>query len=277
MSTTTVLVAKHIPDPFRNESKNVGVIVSNGRRLEARFLGEDELGKLHLNSVPKTIVTDRQVYRQWVEYFRQCLSDPERYTHIGPGGIDIASPSHMGSLLSTHERGQYFLSGGVSLMEELTESNLTTALDHLYSRLVEAPEVERDDLAEAIDRIIVRRHLESAPAFKRKVTAKGTKFHFDYGVLNARLEPVHVYQRLSTYERSIEKEVAAGAFKLSEAARVGIHSRTAVIRCTADHERSIKGHLDIIRDYVGDIINLESAEDERRLFAEVAMPSTLPE
>lgn len=274
MSEPLILVVKHTPDPFRNEPRNVGVLISNGRRAVARFLGEDDTDRLNLNSVPKAVVHDRAAYRQWVAYFRECLEDPERYITKGPGGIiPVASPAHFSTLLDEHAKGQYFVAGGISMMESINDGNLDAALNHLFSRLVEEPEAEPDALSDVIERIIVRRRLDTAPTFARKVSAKGTAFHFDYGVLNAQGVPIHIYQRLSTYDRGIEKEVAAGAYKLTEAMKVGIGGRTAVIRCTAEHERSIKSHLNIIRSLAGDVINLESAEDQNRLFADVSVPA----
>lgn len=69
------LVAQYVPDLFRKEPRNVGVIVQRGANVAARFAGETALGtfdgrRLKSFSYP-------EVYKQWVGYWRKManLSD----------------------------------------------------------------------------------------------------------------------------------------------------------------------------------------------------------
>jgi hypothetical protein len=67
-------VAKCVDDPFRNEPRNVGIIVSTPDGLAARFAGErDDL------SIDKRRLGQRfkyaDVYLQWVDYWREQIAN----------------------------------------------------------------------------------------------------------------------------------------------------------------------------------------------------------
>src|ERR1700730_15429732 len=67
-------VAKCVDDPFRNEPRNVGIIVSTPDGLAARFAGEgDDL------SIDKRRLDQRlkyaDVYLQWVDYWREQIAN----------------------------------------------------------------------------------------------------------------------------------------------------------------------------------------------------------
>ena len=73
-------VAKYVDDPFRNEPRNVGIIVSTPDGLAARFAGErDDL------SMDKRRLGQRfkyaDVYLQWVDYWREQIAN-ENLTEI---------------------------------------------------------------------------------------------------------------------------------------------------------------------------------------------------
>jgi hypothetical protein len=86
-------VAQYVPDLFRKEPRNVGVVVSSGASLAARFVGESAPGsfdgrKLRGFSYP-------EIYKEWVLYWRKMVasndveaivrSSREHYI-VGPGG-----------------------------------------------------------------------------------------------------------------------------------------------------------------------------------------------
>ncbi len=72
-NSTKYLVIQHLPDLFRQEPRNVGVVVAQGVNLAARFFGESNVGapldgrKLRAFQYP-------DVYRQWVNYWRRTLA-----------------------------------------------------------------------------------------------------------------------------------------------------------------------------------------------------------
>src|ERR1044071_705023 len=62
-------VAKYVDDPFRNEPRNVGVIVSLGEDIAARFVGEREDGTYDGRRVGARF-RYANVYGQWRDFWR---------------------------------------------------------------------------------------------------------------------------------------------------------------------------------------------------------------
>lgn len=71
--TTQYWIAQHVTDLFRNEPRNVGVIVSVDGVLAARFLGESDANTTQLDGRKLKHFTHPDVYRQWVAYWRGLL------------------------------------------------------------------------------------------------------------------------------------------------------------------------------------------------------------
>ena len=65
------LIAQFVRDPFRRESRNVGVIVLRNGDVAARFVGESEPGKIDGRTVQWVEHTD--IYKHWVDYWREQL------------------------------------------------------------------------------------------------------------------------------------------------------------------------------------------------------------
>jgi hypothetical protein len=63
-------IAKNVEDPFRNEPRNVGVIVRSGKAVAARFVGERENG-----AIDRRLLGQRfqypDIYLQWLGYWRE--------------------------------------------------------------------------------------------------------------------------------------------------------------------------------------------------------------
>jgi len=66
------LIAQHIPDLFRNEPRNVGVVVELHGERTSRFLGESLPGKVDGRQIKHLPYPD--VYRQWLEYWNSALA-----------------------------------------------------------------------------------------------------------------------------------------------------------------------------------------------------------
>jgi len=65
-------IAQHVPDVFRNEPRNIGVLVESRGLTAARFHGETASGRLDGRSLKRLPFPD--VYRQWVDYWRGELA-----------------------------------------------------------------------------------------------------------------------------------------------------------------------------------------------------------
>ncbi|GGK75099.1 hypothetical protein [Ornithinimicrobium pekingense] len=62
-------LVKLIPDLYRNEPKNVGLIVTRGREYHARFVGERDDLSIDRRRIPGA-APDREVYEAWIQYLR---------------------------------------------------------------------------------------------------------------------------------------------------------------------------------------------------------------
>lgn len=67
-------VVQHVPDLLRREPRNVGVVVSDGHNIVARFMGETAEGELDLRRVSSSIVPDKSLYAEWHASWRRALA-----------------------------------------------------------------------------------------------------------------------------------------------------------------------------------------------------------
>ena len=66
-------IAKHIPNVFRNEPRNIGIIVESNGRLFSQFKGEKEDGTLDGRQLREFASAD--AYRQWIEFWRSEIAE----------------------------------------------------------------------------------------------------------------------------------------------------------------------------------------------------------
>src|SRR5512140_1749356 len=76
MSVPRYLVAKYVPDPFRMEPRNIGVVVWADGQIAARFLGENGSEASRIRLPNRLHVSDRRQYEKWIRYWRHQLSMP---------------------------------------------------------------------------------------------------------------------------------------------------------------------------------------------------------
>lgn len=72
--SATYWIARYVPDTFRNEPRNVGVIVAVNGVVAARFLGEREDGSFDGRKIKG--FSHPLVYAQWRTYWRSKLTVP---------------------------------------------------------------------------------------------------------------------------------------------------------------------------------------------------------
>lgn len=106
-----------IPDLFRREPRNVGVVAELNGHFAARFLGETDVGDMDgrkIRSLPEPAV-----YRQWISYWRRTLNS---------GGVD--------ALVTARTRPGHFhmICGGE--VTDTGEDSVSAVADYLYSLLV---------------------------------------------------------------------------------------------------------------------------------------------
>jgi hypothetical protein len=64
-------IAKYVEDPFRNEPRNVGIVVSTPDGMAARFAGERDDGTVDGRRLQSFKFAE--VYKQWIQYWREQI------------------------------------------------------------------------------------------------------------------------------------------------------------------------------------------------------------
>lgn len=77
-------ICQHIPDPFRREPRNVGVVASKAGKMAARFLGENRAGELDGRSLRGR--PDADAYRQWVRFWKGAVDRKDLDSLLQAGG-----------------------------------------------------------------------------------------------------------------------------------------------------------------------------------------------
>jgi hypothetical protein len=147
--TTRILVAKYIRDPRRWEPVNVGVVVLQGDRAEARFIGE-RLGGTIDRRRARYVVGDTEVYQEWVRYWRRAIaSGASGVTEI----LERKAPNYW-----VGDQGQVWFDGDGASLDELT--------GRYFAELVERGEDDDRDAAAPQLRQRVDGLLQQADLFK---------------------------------------------------------------------------------------------------------------
>lgn len=118
----TWYLIQYTPDERRHETRNVGVIVTDGETTRARFLGEDPKGALDLRRVPRWIAS-RPAYRTWVDHWREAIRE------AGPGDLHER-------LIPPSRPGKYVVLPPRAPMLEVPDQDLGSLARRLYDELV---------------------------------------------------------------------------------------------------------------------------------------------
>jgi len=130
--TVQYWIAKNVEDPFRNETRNVGVIARDACGLAARFMGERDTGELDRRLLGQRFRYP-DVYLQWLAYWRG---------EINEGRLD--------AILKATTPNYFVIEGG-----EITDTGSDTieaVCAFLYALLIsEGPVMQAFELAEDED------------------------------------------------------------------------------------------------------------------------------
>jgi hypothetical protein len=154
MGKSQYLVAKYVPDLFRNEPINIGVLAWIDGSVAFRFLGQKSDGSIDgrakgLAGTVKSISN----YKQWIDSWAKRASKAELSSRKF-GTVQKSSPDFM-RVLSTYSEGNYILEEGGEIIEEADSEKVGEITDYLFDRLVGAteekptyksPEIVRDEL-----------------------------------------------------------------------------------------------------------------------------------
>ena len=170
MNAAHYLIAKYVPDVFRNEPRNIGVIVWSEFEVAARFFAADESGNVDKRRVPD-FVDAKDIYKQWVKFWHAEIEKP-KIEFIGRTRQAERSSPEFIEALQTTARGNYFLQDAGVVLEEVRRDNLRKVLDQLFHSLVASLEAEEKEdsseiLVEACDSVISSSKLARSKNFRR--------------------------------------------------------------------------------------------------------------
>lgn len=140
-SSIQLAVVKCVPDPVRDEPRNVGVFAWRGKEFAARFIGEDEGGALDRRRVPLKVVADRQTYGDWVAYLRGQLEDGGVIDPLVGRRVSLGDPTFLESLAHVMRGGYGVRDAGEAI------TNYDWALQKVVAEAFERF-VASDDLAD---------------------------------------------------------------------------------------------------------------------------------
>jgi hypothetical protein len=128
-----ILIAKYIPDVFRDEPRNIGVVLWTPDAVAARFLGEkpDAPGEVNDSEIP-AFVHSPHAYKQWVRYWRRGIDK------LLGGGAD-----RLDSLRRTGPSNYHLADAGV-IAEPIPRTELPQAVQKLFeSHVAPQPPAEQ--------------------------------------------------------------------------------------------------------------------------------------
>ncbi len=166
MTAARYLLAKYIPDLFRGEPRNVGVVLWSESGVVARFIGEKPglPGQVISKRIPP-FVGSRESYRQWVAYWQCQLKLVTLKDRRRPGtSADRSNPEYLDILAGT-SRGNYILTAAGELLDPVSDPR--DAVNYLFKTLVQAPvEPAVATLDSVCESLIERFKLRDDPHFK---------------------------------------------------------------------------------------------------------------
>ncbi len=167
MSTARYLIAKYIPDMFRNEPRNIGVVLWSDAGIRAKFWGSDDFGGIDKRRIPK-FVSSKSAYSQWIETWYRIIKKP-KIEYIGRSESELSTCSKSLDALITTSNGNYFLQNGGEVFQPVNADNVSDALNFLYQTLVDEEQEDGPEtmtLDAACIRVIEQIDLKKDPNFK---------------------------------------------------------------------------------------------------------------
>jgi hypothetical protein len=150
MDQPRFLIAKYVPDVFRNEPRNIGVVLWSPDGVAARFVGEkpDAPGEVDDARVPP-FVSSAEAYKQWVRYWRREMAKPAIRPATGGPLTPRGSPVWLSALRQTG-LSNFLLTDGGTLTEPIPDNELPQAVNYLFENYVASAEPIRSHSPEPV-------------------------------------------------------------------------------------------------------------------------------
>jgi hypothetical protein len=254
------LIAKYVDDLARNEPKNVGVIVTDGDQIVARFDGENETGTIDLRKVRHRI-SGSHAYRAWTHYWRVALDNPSSI------GSPEATPGELIRLLADEPSRDFYLEHGGSLLLDADERSLEETARELYEKIVREPDPpapmslqdkSRKALSEAGAPMDDNSRFKSQFNVALEIDGVTVDHEVSYGVLNGAWHYLQEMPFDPGRPRVSRKEASHCAF-LFEHANWG-RENSVILYDSSDLSESSAGLLEMLASFAP-VVDVDRTED----------------
>lgn len=285
MSTTRYLIAKHVPDVFRNEPKNIGVVVLSEVGTVGKFWGADRHGNVDSRKVPDWVAS-KPAYRQWVTFWLSEIQKPEVEV-IGRGEtVQFVSPRIVEALQSAN-KDTFFLGDPGEILEPVTRDDLPKLLDQLFTSLVgtENEIVGEPDTSELVkqecEKIIKQTPLANNHNFRKGMVVQCQlsenvvePMEFSYSLMNGGVKWLGHQVPLHRYRGALSESVDSVAWRFSQVVRTGVIPKergATFIYPTPEQlrDKDVKKKIDVLRE-VSTVLDLREPNKVKQQLEEIA-------
>ena len=257
MNKAQYLIAKYVPDLFRNEPVNIGVVVWIDGSVAYRFIGQRSDGTIN-----GQIVRDRfrslANYKQWVESWVRIATSQEVIFKEKKQLIKKTSPEFL-SAMATHGRGNFILEQDGELLEDVTAKSIGQITDFLYERMVEANEeaVEYKTPEEVRDELLTEAEVSSDERVIRNRTVHveigGRKFNSVFSIYIGNGTPDVLAQMvpLSAQPKQVQNYALASTYKFLSVLEAKVLPQD---RCVAFvYSQEDRSNIDLIQESITEL------------------------
>lgn len=286
MSSTHYILAKHVPDVFRKEPRNIGVIVWSEVGVAAQFWGVDAQGLLDKRQIPPFVIS-ASAYEQWIKYWEAEICKP-KVEFIGSGRFaDVHSPAFL-EAIQTGNTDTFFLQESGTVLEALSKEDLPKLAKELFESLVTSEAIDEPDTTALVktecERMIKTTHLDENRHFKKFVTVMPTikvgsverilKLDFSYAFWNGSVQWLGQPVALKRYPTQLAKEVQSACYKFEKVIENDFvtRDRAASFIYPMDDQldnKEVNDAIDLLKAY-SNVVNLRDPRSARAEFEKVA-------
>lgn len=263
-----IVVAKFTPDVFRNEPRNIGLILWVEGQFFCKFLDSPPF-------VPKD-----QDYERWISYWEDSVKGESIYPLRGKP-VPVHDRECVDALFTTDTETFSLVEAG-EIIDRVNLKNAPKALNSLFSELVAVREQSQKEhavtLERSSDKLIIKSGLKSVAGFRRKFDFTGSAYgvqkhmRFHYAIANDN-QPSMVIQRVNIDTDSSVHDTAFKANALVNEARLIPRNRClALIQSSsvASSKNGAKENLEVLKRLCN-VVDVDDTKAAREQLAELAM------
>jgi hypothetical protein len=286
MSSTHYILAKHVPDVFRKEPKNIGVIVWSEVGVASQFWGVDAHGVVDKREVPP-FINSASAYEQWVHFWLKEIAD-QKVEFIGSGKFATINSPEFVQAIQTGNSDNFFLQESGVVFESITKDDLPKLAKELFESLVTSQEIDEPDTS-ALVKTECEKVVRATKLASNKYFLKGVSIHptvrvgafekvlsldFSYAYKNGSIKWLGQQVALKRYPSQLAKEVQSVCYKFERAFEAEFVTRsfaTSFIYPMEDQQSdsAVVDAIGLLSAY-SNVIDLRNTDSAKREFDRVA-------